>query len=90
MENDYIKNLKCIDAVEVFLYSCDGGVIEYLAETTDRADAEFHIDHYKETFSRRLENGSLHPKSWAVFVWATVNENDEIADSIIDSWNNPL
>jgi hypothetical protein len=60
----------------------DGSTETYVVGAPDRADAEFHIDDYKETFSRGLRNGSLKMGSWATLSWV---KNDK--SFIMDYWD---
>jgi hypothetical protein len=63
----------------------DGSMIEYRVEAQSWADAEYHIDSYKEEFDRRLngksEFGTLSVGSCATMSWFKDDKN-----FIVDCW----
>jgi hypothetical protein len=65
----------------------DIGAVEYRVETSDRADAEYHIDSYKESFERRLKNGTLSEGSWAALSWLGGDETGNLTDHIVEFWD---
>lgn len=84
--NEYVQECETDSCPKLIvrLYTGElfGGVTNYVVSAPDRADAEFHIDDYKETFSRRLRNGSLNMGSSATLSWV---KNDK--SFIMDYWD---
>mgnify|MGYP003704286971 CR=1 FL=1 len=56
--------------------------IEYKQVAPDFADAEYHIDAYKEIFDGRVDRGALRKDAYATLSWVKDSNN-----FILDSWN---
>jgi hypothetical protein len=76
-----------LNTVIVTLFDRQGILVEYREETSDRADAEYHIDFYKESFGRWFKNGTLSEGSWAALSWHGGDETRNLTDHIVEFWD---